>query len=182
MVERCPCCGADVVFSGDLCPACGHSSPRSDRVQPSRLARERAESAVPTYTAHLEHVLNPREERGRLVFWLAAGLLLIPDIGGSVVPLFFLRPQWWSFLRLGLGVGLLIRSWHGRRGGRLSVGAWGLVLAVVGGVGAAEAFAGEEMELGILWCGAVVFAACSGAAFLLSKDLSEFVRRRHSRN
>ena len=43
MIQKCPHCHRDVIFSRDICPACGHSSTEEERSEITDLERDRRE-------------------------------------------------------------------------------------------------------------------------------------------
>jgi len=113
MIERCPHCGKDVVFSKNICPECGLVSAEDERTELTGLAQERATSRHPTYTGPLEDMLSASQARGRLLVALAMGFLLTPDTAFFLVKLCWLRFEFLALIRLIALAWLLRRVWDG---------------------------------------------------------------------
>ena len=186
MIERCPHCGADVIFSSSICPACGYESSEQDRTEPSALEIERRTSRYPTYTAELETILSAPQARGRLLLGLTSGILLAPGITYVVTGLLMGIVSGVAFLAtlmLVAGGWLLLRAWEGR------VWAWrlsALAAASLGIAGMLIAF----VRRSVLPTPIVFLACLLGPMFLacawtlsFSRDAREYrdIRRRHLR-
>ncbi|MBT3378922.1 MAG: hypothetical protein HN742_18480 [Lentisphaerae bacterium] len=130
MIERCPHCQEDVVFSRNICPACGEVSISDQRTEATLIDREKASSRYPVYMAPLEEELSLTQRRGRLLLCLATGILLAPDITYFLVGLSWISLRGWALLRLITTGWLLLRLWEGKRWSRRLLSTCALVVGV----------------------------------------------------
>ena len=178
MIEKCPHCHRDVMFTRDICPACGHTSTEEERGKPTAFDEERDSSRVPTYFQPLEDELTVAQKRGLLLLMVSSVALLAPDVG-----IFVVRLRWLSFdigalIRLALVVALLRILWRGRTWAKKATA---LIAAVAGIAGPLAA---------LLWhnqlSAALVFLFCVWGVVLIfvavtlvrSQDVEDYLKIR----
>lgn len=115
MIQKCPHCKRDVVFSREICPACGHSSAESARGPATYMGDEARLGLAPAYTEEMETRMNAVQRRGRIQTGLVIGLLLAPLVAWNAVALFWLRPRFGAFALLAVSAWLCWKLWWGSR-------------------------------------------------------------------
>jgi hypothetical protein len=138
MIEKCPHCKRDVIFSRNICPACGHTSDDAERGEPTYMGDDAKRGLSPAYTQAMETAMNETQRRGRLLTGLIIGLILAPLVVLNAVLIFWLKPDFAALVALAFAAWLLRKLWTGRTwakqltilGSTLS-GVAGLALCVV---------------------------------------------------
>lgn len=183
MIQKCPHCKRDVVFSRQICPACGHASPEQARGEATYMGEAARRGAAPLYTEEMETRMNAVQRRGRLQTGLVIGMLLAPLVAWNAVELFWLRPRPLPVALLAGLAWLCRRLWQGRRATRLPLG----VLAAASGlVGLALLAAGRAEGNPVWFLACLVFGMVylwCGWILLRSRDLPEWLayqRRRQA--
>jgi hypothetical protein len=131
MIQKCPHCKQDVVFSRDICPACGHCARDEERGQATYMGDEARLGLAPLYTEEMETRMNAVQRRGRIQTGLIIGLLLAPLVTLNTVGLWWLRVSLPGVLALAIAAWLCWKLWSGSRAARhlLWVAAAGLGIA-----------------------------------------------------
>lgn len=181
MIERCPHCQEDVVFSRNICPACGEVSASDQRREATLIDREKASSRYPVYMAPLEEELSLTQRRGRLLVWLCTGFLLAPDFTYFLVGLSWLSFRGWPLLRLIVTGWLLLRLWEGKRWSRwlLSASAFTVGVAAIIRGALHRVDAPPSMLLFCLVFGPLFVVVAWTLAF--SEETRDFLRLRRGR-
>ena len=115
MIQKCPHCKRDVVFSREICPACGLVSADEERGEATYMGDEARLGLAAAYTEEMETRLNETQRRGRLQTGLTIGLLIAPLVVLNTVGLFWLRLTFSAFLALVVVSWLGWRLWFGGR-------------------------------------------------------------------
>jgi hypothetical protein len=138
MIQKCPHCKHDVVFSRDICPACGHHSRDEDRLQATYMGDEARLGLAPMYTEEMETRMNAVQRRGRVQTGLVIGLLLAPLVALNTVGVYWLRLSSWGMFALAAASWLCWRLWLGSRWARhllwvaaAASGLWGCATVAV---------------------------------------------------
>lgn len=183
MIQKCPHCKRDVVFSREICPACGHASPESQRGPATYMGDAARLGLAPAYTEEMETRMNAVQRRGRIQTGLVIGLLLAPLVAWNAVGLFWLRPRLAAAVILVVGSWLCWKLWYGSRAARHIL--W--VTAGVAGLSGCATLVLRCAALGPVWfLTCLVFGAvyvwCSWI-LLRSRDVPEWLsyqRRRQA--
>lgn len=181
MIERCPHCREDVVFSRNICPACGELSASDQRTEATLIDREKASSIYPVYMGPLEDELSLTQRRGRLLVWLCTCFLLAPDLTYFLVGLSWLSFRGWPLLRLIVTTWLLLRLWEGKRWSRRLLAAAALTVGVAAIIRGALAHADTPPSM-LLFC--FIFGplfVVVGWTLTFSEEARDFLRLRRGR-
>jgi uncharacterized Zn finger protein (UPF0148 family) len=114
MIQKCPHCKRDVLFSRDICPACGHTSKESERGEPTYMGEEARQGLAPAYTEAIETTMTETQKRGRLLVGLIIGMILAPLVVLNAVLVFWLSPRFPAIAALAVAAWLLRQLWLGR--------------------------------------------------------------------
>lgn len=181
MIQKCPHCKSNVIFSRNICPACGYEVPEGDRLESDYIGDQAKLGIVPAYTRAMEETLNETQKRGRLLVGLIIGLLLSPQIVLTCVSFFWLRPSLWGVLVLIVTVWLCRRLWLGVAWCRPGLGILagisgfsGLVLLVFGhaGLNPVARLVCGVFGLVYLWCSYQLLASLEIPEFLRVQRMS----------
>jgi hypothetical protein len=115
MIQKCPHCHRDVVFSRDICPACGLAARDAERQQATYMGDAARLGLAAQYTEEMETRTNAVQRRGRIQTGLVIGLLLAPLITFNTVELWWLRPNFRGMAVLALAAWLCGKLWYGSR-------------------------------------------------------------------
>ena len=113
MIQKCPHCKRDVLFSRDICPACGHASTESERGEPTYMGEDARQGLAPTYTAAMEATMNETQKRGRILTGLIIGMILAPLVVLNAVLAFWLVPSGKALAALVFAAWLTRKLWQG---------------------------------------------------------------------
>lgn len=181
MIQKCPHCKHDVVFSREICPACGLASTDEERGEATYMGDEARLGLAAAYTEEMETRLNETQRRGRLQTALVIGMLVAPWIVLNTVGVFWLRLRFSGFMALVLMSWLGWRLWFGGRIVRHIL--W--VAAAAGGM-AGLAYCVMHIQtinpVALLACliFGLVYLWCAWI-LLLSRDLPEWLRYQRMR-
>ncbi len=163
MIQKCPHCKTDVIFSRNICPACGHPSRDEERGEATYLGEAKTDGR-PVYNQVMETQMTARQRNGRIVTGLICGAIPAPLLAYSAVSLFWLRPDWLVLLGTMYAAWLAYHLWYGRpwarwlgAGSTLLAGCAGLFEAVVVlrsevAMNAVQIMAYVVFSLVYLWC------------------------------
>lgn len=126
MIEKCPHCKRDVIFSRNICPACGHTSDDAERGEPTYMGDDAKRGLSPAYTQAMETAMNETQRRGRLLTGLIIGMILAPLVVLNTVLIFWLKPDPAALAALAFAGWLLRKLWLGR--------IWAKQLTILAGV------------------------------------------------
>jgi len=115
MIHKCPHCKNDVIFSREVCPACGYRSAEHERLESTYVGDEAKLGFVPAYTRDIEEQMNETQKRGRVVLSLVIGMILAPQIVFNVVLGFWLSVSFKGLLALAVTTWLTRKLWFGFR-------------------------------------------------------------------
>jgi hypothetical protein len=115
MIQKCPHCKQDVVFSRDICPACGHTACDEERQQATYMGDAARLGLAPLYTEEMETRMNAVQRRGRIQTGLVIGLLLAPLLTLNLVELYWLRLSLPGVVALAVAGWLCWKLWSGNR-------------------------------------------------------------------
>ncbi|MCK5804484.1 MAG: hypothetical protein KAI66_16720 [Lentisphaeria bacterium] len=130
MIQKCPHCQNDVIFSRDICPACGYIVKDEERLDSSYTGAKEEMRLHPVYTREMERRMTETQKRGRTLAGLVILMLLSPTLAYNVVRVMVLKPQFWPLVALLVVATLMHKFWQGVRWAW-----WGALLgcAIVGG-------------------------------------------------
>lgn len=184
MIQKCPHCKRDVVFSRDICPACGYEAADSERLPATYMGDEARLGLAPMYTEEMETRMNAVQRRGRIQTGLVIGLLVAPLVTLNTVGIYWLRPTAYGALALAVEGWLCWRLWNGSRFARHvlwaaagAAGLAGLAAVITRGTALDPVRFLAYLVFGIIyvWCAWIL---------LRSRDLPEWLsyQRRHRRD
>jgi len=180
MIQKCPHCNRDVVFSRSICPACGLAAADEERGEATYMGDEARLGLAAAYTEEMETRLNETQRRGRLQTALTIGLLIAPLFALNTVGLFWLRMTFRGLAALTVVSWLGWRLWYGGRFARHLL--WVTAL-VSGGVGVACCGLRYETLNPVAFLTCLVFGCVylwCGWILLRSRDVPEWLRyQRH---
>ena len=113
MIERCPHCHEDVMFTRDICPACGHTSSEDERVEQTDLDARRQEARTPVFDLPFVTAMTVAEQRGRLELSLITVVFLLPDAFCLFVRACELRLDPWVAGLMAVSLLLVRGLWRG---------------------------------------------------------------------
>jgi hypothetical protein len=134
MIQKCPHCKQDVVFSREICPACGHAARDEQREQATYMGDEARLGLAPLYTEEMETRMNAVQRRGRIQTGLIIGLLLAPLVTLNTVGLWWLRLSLAGVLALAVAAWLCWKLWNGSSGARHLLWVAAAIAGSAGGV------------------------------------------------
>jgi hypothetical protein len=181
MIQKCPHCKRDVVFSREICPACGLTARPEERGEATYMGDEARLGLKPAYTEEMETRMNAVQRRGRLQTGLVIGLLLAPLVALDSVGLLWLRLSPYGILALVVAAWLSWRLWYGSRLARhvLWVAAAGAGLAGCATVALQRGALNPVLFLACLVFG-TVYLWCAWV-LLCSTDLPEWLAYQRQR-
>jgi hypothetical protein len=161
MIQKCPHCKTDVIFSRDICPACGHPSRDEERGEPTYLGEAKTDGR-PVYNQEMEATMTARQRHGRILVGMICGAIPAPLLAHTVTYLVWLKVNGWVLLGLFVSCTFVYHLWYGRKwahwlaaAGTLVAGCAGLYQAVLRrgvGLNAVEIMAYVVFALVYLWC------------------------------
>ena len=161
MIQKCPHCQADVIFSRDICPACGHPSQDGERGEATYLGEAKTDGR-PVYNLGIETTMTARQRHGRILVGLICGAIPAPLVAHTAVYLVWFRVSVWVLLATFVSTWVVFHLWYGRKWARwvvaigtLTAGCAGLYQAVLRrgtGMKAVEIMAYVVFALVYLWC------------------------------
>ena len=184
MIQKCPHCKRDVVFSREICPACGHAARPEARGEATYMGDEARLGLRPAYTVEMETRMNAVQRRGRLQTGLLIGLLLAPLVALNTVGLLWLRLNLYGVLALAVAAWLCWHLWYGSRLARHVLWVAAAGAGLLGG--AALLSRGGDLNP-VLFLACLVFGAvylwCAWV-LLCSTDVPEWLayQRHHARD
>ena len=182
MIQKCPHCRTDVIFSRDICPACGHPSRDAERGEATYLGEAKTDGR-PVYNQAIETTMTARQRNGRILVGLICGAIPAPLVAHTAVHLVWFRVNGWVLSAALVSIWVVYHLWFGRGWARwlatvgtLAAGAAGLYQAVLrrgGGMNAVEIMAYVVFALVYLWC---------AGQLLRCQDVKEFLayQRKHT--
>ncbi len=176
MIHKCPHCKNDVIFSREICPACGHMTKEEDRLESTYVGDEAKLGIVPAYTRGIEETMNETQKRGRTLLGLVIGLLLAPQVVFNVVRVIWLSPDFRGLLALAVTGWLTRKLWLGHPWARVML-VWAAAAAGLSAVGTFVLRFAELNPVAKLACGGfgLVYVWCAWQLFR-SKDIPEFMK------
>lgn len=177
MIQKCPHCKTDVIFSRDICPACGHPSRDEERGEATYLGEAKTDGR-PIYNQVIETAMTARQRHGRILVGLICGAVPIPWFAYSVVGLLWLKPDFWGLLATLVAAWVVYHLWYGRPWaywlaavGTLLAGGTGLCRAGLQftneyGMNAVQVMAYVVFALVYLWCAWQLFRCPDVKEFL----------------
>lgn len=138
MIQKCPHCKTDVIFSRNICPACGHPSRDGERGEATYLGEAKTDGR-PVYNYVIETTMTARQRHGRILVGLICGAVPAPLVADTIVRLIWLQPNWWVLLGALVSAWVVYHLWYGQR--------WAYWLAAVGTAAAGVAGLGQAVHL-----------------------------------
>jgi hypothetical protein len=182
MIEKCPHCKTDVIFSRDICPACGHPSKDGEREEATYLGEAKTDGR-PVYNQEMEVTMTARQRHGRILTGIMCGAIPAPLLAHTLVYMVWFRVSGWVLLSLFVSSVVVYHLWYGRKwahwlavAGTLLAGCAGPIRVVLRGtahLNAVDVMAYVVFALVYLWC---------AWQLALSTDIREFLdyQRKHT--
>lgn len=157
MIQKCPHCQTDVIFSRDICPACGHPSRDGERGEATYLGEARSDGR-PVYNHGIETLMTARQRNGRVLTGLICGAIPAPLAAYSVVRLLWLSPDWLVLLAALVSCWVVYHLWCGSGWARWVAASGTLFAGLVGLFQAQAVLRGEVAMNAVQIMAYVVFA------------------------
>jgi len=178
MIERCPHCQHDVMFSRDICPECGRTAAEEERLQATSLEEEKRTGRLPTYFGPIEDELADAQKRGRVLLWLITAVLVGPDAGLVVVKLRWLSFDLFAVARVICMVLVLRALWRGKEWARkTAAGLAGLSGVALPAMSLAFRQKLNQSQHFLFWVLGVLLLT-SAVTLLRSEELADYLRLR----
>jgi len=114
MIQKCPHCQTDVIFSRDICPACGHPSQDTERGEATYLGEAKTDGR-PVYNLGIETTMTARQRHGRILVGLICGSIPAPLVAHTAVYLVWFQVSGWVLLATFVSTWVVFHLWYGRK-------------------------------------------------------------------